>query len=440
MKFIYIFFSFIILINCSFDNKSGIWKNENTPSVKKNSLSDFRTLSSTKKTFNEIIQLEKNTKIIVSNKKKITSWNDIFYNKANNLENFEYNELNQLIFKSKKISKYPVSNYLLFEKGKVITSNINGDIIILSTSEDKTLQRFNFYKKKFKKKEKFLNIIIEKNTIFVSDNFGYLYAYDYIKNEVIWAKNYKVPFRSNLKIIKNKLIAGNQNNDLYFFDKRNGAILSFIPTEDTVLKNQFKNNISVNNLNTFFINTYGSLYSLDNETMRVNWFLNFNQSTDINPIDLFNSNEIIYQNDKIVISSDQITYVLNNKNGVLNFKKNFGSQIKPVIINDHLFSITDNNLLISLNLTTGKILYSYNINQKIADYLNSKKRQVEVRNIMVVNDKIFIFLKNSYILKFSIYGNLEEIVKLKNKLNSDPIFVDNTMLYLDKKNKLRIIN
>ena len=207
-----------------------------------------------------------------------------------------------------------------------------------------------------------------------------------------------------------------------------------------MLKNKFKNNISVNNLNTFFINTYGSLYSLDNETMRVNWFLNFNQSTDINPIDLFNSNEIIYQNDKIVISSDQITYVLNNKNGVLNFKKNFGSQIKPVIINDHLFSITDNNLLISLNLTTGKILYSYNINQKIADYLNSKKRQVEVRNIMVVNDKIFIFLKNSYILKFSIYGNLEEIVKLKNKLNSDPIFVDNTMLYLDKKNKLRIIN
>ena len=96
--------------------------------------------------------------------------------------------------------------------------------------------------------------------------------------------------------------------------------------------------------------------------------------------------------------------------------------------------------MISLNLTTGKIIYSYNINQKIADYLNSKKRQVEVRNIMVVNDKIFIFLKNPYILKFSIYGNLEEIVKLKNKLNSDPIFVDNTMLYLDKKNKLRIIN
>ena len=96
--------------------------------------------------------------------------------------------------------------------------------------------------------------------------------------------------------------------------------------------------------------------------------------------------------------------------------------------------------MISLNLATGKILYSYDINQKIADYLNSKKRKVEVKNIMIVNDKIFIFLKNSYILKFSIYGNLDEIVKLNNALSSEPIFINNTLLYLDKKNKLRIIN
>ncbi len=440
MKFISIFISIIIFTSCSFDNKSGIWKNENIPSVQEESLSEFKTLSSTKEVFNEIIQLEKNTKIIISKKKKISSWNDTFYNESNNFENFKYNESNKLIFKSKKISKYPTSNYLLFEQDKVIVSNINGDIIVFSIDENKIIQKFNFYKKKFKKKEKYLNLIIEKNTIFVSDNLGYLYAYDYTRNKVVWAKNYKVPFRSNLKITKNKLIAANQNNNLYFFDKLSGAVLSFIPTEDTVLKNEFKNNISFNNLNTFFINTYGSLYSIDNETMRVNWFLNFNQSTDVNPVDLFNSNEIIYQNDKLVISSDQITYVLNNNNGALIFKKNFGSQIKPIIINDYLFSITKNNLLISLNLVTGKILYSYDINQKIADYLNSKKRKVEVKNIMIVNDKIFIFLKNSYILKFSIYGNLDEIVKLKNALSSEPIFINNTLLYLDKKNKLRIIN
>ena len=40
--------AFILLIflhSCSFDNKSGIWKNENINKIKKNSLSDFKTLS-----------------------------------------------------------------------------------------------------------------------------------------------------------------------------------------------------------------------------------------------------------------------------------------------------------------------------------------------------------------------------------------------------------
>ena len=36
------------------------------------------------------------------------------------------------------------------------------------------------------------------------------------KIKLLWAKNYKIPFRSNLKIYKNKLIAANQNNNLFF--------------------------------------------------------------------------------------------------------------------------------------------------------------------------------------------------------------------------------
>ena len=55
-------------------------------------------------------------------------------------------------------------------------------------------------------------------------------------------------------------------------------------------------------------------------------------------------------------------------------KKKFSSKIKPLIINYHFFTITKNNLLVSMELSTGKIIYSYNINEKIAKFLNSKKR------------------------------------------------------------------
>ena len=55
-------------------------------------------------------------------------------------------------------------------------------------------------------------------------------------------------------------------------------ILKLIPTEETIVKNKFINNISLNKIITFFLNTYGSLYSVDNKKMQINWFINLNQS------------------------------------------------------------------------------------------------------------------------------------------------------------------
>ena len=78
------------------------------------------------------------------------------------------------------------------------------------------ISKFNFYKKKHRNIEKSLNIIIDNKIIYISDNIGYLYAYDYFENKLLWAKNYKIPFRSNLKIKNNKLIGANQNNTLFF--------------------------------------------------------------------------------------------------------------------------------------------------------------------------------------------------------------------------------
>ena len=49
MKFFIIFFTLIFLAGCSFDNKSGIWKNNNNITKKdKDIFSDFKTLSSSK--------------------------------------------------------------------------------------------------------------------------------------------------------------------------------------------------------------------------------------------------------------------------------------------------------------------------------------------------------------------------------------------------------
>ena len=58
----------------------------------------------------------------------------------------------------------------------------------------------------------------------------------------------------------------------------------------------------------------------------------------------------------------------------------------------------------------------------------------------MINNKIFIFLKNSYVIVFELNGNIEKIIKLPLKLNSEPILIKDSLIFLDFKNKISIIN
>ncbi len=441
MRLFFVFFIFALLQSCSFDNKSGIWKNINEKTANKEKLpKDFKKLTSKTESFNKIIPFSGKHKFNLSKPINNFKWTDIFYDQTNSLSNFQYNNINKISFRSKKLSRNNIDQSIIFENSNLISSDEKGNLLIFSINQNRIFKRFNFYKKKFKNIKKKLNIIVEDKIIYVSDNLGYLYAYNYSKDEVLWAKNYKVPFQSNLKIIKNNLIAANQNNTLYFFNKKNGDIIKFIPTEENRLKNNFINNLSADSNNLYFLNNYGSLYAVNNKSLRIRWFLNLNQSTDLTPSNLFNGKEIISNKRYVIVTTNNFTYILNKSDGSIIFKKNFAAKIKLLINKENLFLITKQNLLICMDLKNGKIIYSYNINQKIADFLNTKKKSAQFKDIMIVNSSLFIFLKNSYILKFNINGNLDEVDKLPTNIYSNPIFIEKHLLFVDTKNRISIIN
>ena len=60
MKLVLILFIFLCFSSCSFDNKSGIWINENQNLKKEEKFSELETLISSKESFNEIVKLDKN--------------------------------------------------------------------------------------------------------------------------------------------------------------------------------------------------------------------------------------------------------------------------------------------------------------------------------------------------------------------------------------------
>ena len=431
----------IFLAGCSFDNKSGIWKNEKNIEVKndKEIFKDFKKIKSPNEIFNKIIPLQNDLKYKIDSPIINNSWEDIFYGKNNNFPNIQYSNLNENIFKSKKLSRYKTQNNILFSNGNLILSDQKGNLIIFSVKENKIFKKYNFYKKRFKDIKKNLNLVIENNIIYISDNIGFFYAYDYLTDKLVWAKNYKIPFRSNLKISINKLISSNQNNDLIILDKSTGNLIKTIPSESTSINSSFINNISLSTENIFYLNTYGSLYSIHKDNLRLNWFVNLNKSLDLNINNLFEGNKIVNYKNKIFISSNQNFYIIDAKTGVILSKKNFSLKLKPIVINNYIFLITNNDLLIAMNLENNKILYSYDLSKKISDFINLKGN-LDVKNFMFINNKLFIFLKEPYIISSSLNGEIEDMIKLSTKVNSSPIFVDKSLLYLDRNNRLLIFN
>ena len=80
------------------------------------------------------------------------------------------------------------------------------------------------------------------------------------------------------------------------------------------------------------LNTYGSLYSINNKNNNVKWVTNLNQSIDINPSNLFNGHELVSNEDYVIVSSVDATYIISSINGAIIRKFNIVSKIKPVII------------------------------------------------------------------------------------------------------------
>ena len=51
----------------------------------------------------------------------------------------------------------------------------------------------------------------------------------------------------------------------------------------------------------------------------------------------------------LAISSNEFTYIIDKNSGSINHKKNFSSELKPIILDKYLFTISKNKYLIAMN-------------------------------------------------------------------------------------------
>ena len=281
--------------------------------------------------------------------------------------------------------------------------------------------------------------------MYAADNLGYIYAINLRSMSLIWAKNYGIPFRSNITIADDQIFLANQDNEIFSINTKTGDKNWQFSTSLTFLKSYYVNNFVVDkiNKNIFFLNTSGELYSINYVSNNVNWLINFKNSSSKDATDatLFLSQPIILKNNNLIISTNKaiLSYNSLNASKIWNFTSN--TNLKPILTTNFTYIFSKNDLLICLDNLNGKVIWSKNI-YKDLDGKKIKKKIGVLSDLKIANSQINLFSTNGYLLSFNHKnGNLEYMKKIsKNGINSKIIYLKSNMFLIDGANKLLRFN
>ena len=453
MERLFLIFVTIIITSCSFDNKTGIWKdasnipvdNQNVKSLENNnSKNRYEDIFVKNQTFNEEKESLNISNFVIDTPIKITNWFEQYAISTNNISNFSYSGNKILLSRSRKLSKFSSGkNYsnrnIVFYENNLISYDHKGTIFIYSSNLKKKIFEYNFYKKNFKNFEKEIYLIVNENMLYAADNLGYLYAINLNNKSLVWATNFGIPFRSNLKFINNQIFLANQDNVIYSIKAETGDKNWQFATSLTFLKSDFKNNFALDTINNnlFFLNTSGELYSINYLTQKINWILNFKNTSLAGDTDLFLSQPIVIKNNNFIVSTQKSILSYNTIMGSRNWIFPVEVILKPVVTFNYTYIITKNYLLICLNNTTGEVIWSKNIYKNLENK-KIKKKIGKFYDFKIVNKEINLFSKNGYLLSFNFStGNLVYLNRIsKSGISSKIVFLNDNMLLIDNDNKL----
>ena len=442
MKIVNIIFLLLILTNCSFDNKTGIWTNNTEDKkIEKKEVKNSEIISaSNQKIFDEEKNSLNKINIIFPEVSKNLKWPEEYFNNQNNYQNAFLNTQFTKISKSNKLARGKISHNFYIINNNVFYNDHRGNIYVYSIDKDQVIFKFNFYKKKYKKYKKLIYMTVDENKIYVLDNLGFAYALNYKNNKLVWAKNYGVPFRSNLKIYNNELFGADLNNTIFAINIFNGEKNWSSNTESEIIRNKFINNISIDEEgNLYFLNTSGNLYSFNISTKTMSWFLGLKRGPK-SFTNTFDAKPIVINNKKILISSYNQTK-LYDSNGAKIWSTNISLSTKPIFINGFIFAFSKTGLLTCLDSLSGEILWAKRILKEENININKKLRKIKnIDSMQLINNKLFLFSKNGFSLEIDYQDG--SIISLQNvdKMKSNFLFVKGKMYFINSRNKLSIIN
>ncbi len=426
-KYLYVFF--VLILGCSLNSNSSFWtesKKIKTDQVITKLL--FQDIKPNEKEFNP------NLKVNLPKK----NLQDINYNFNN--DGFTNNKIIGNNFSKFKFSK--IDNFSGFEP-EILVDNQNlfffdnrGSIIKFN-KDSKVEWKKNYYSKSDKRNNPILFLASENNNLFVADTNANYYLLNKENGNLKWKKKHSSSFNSQIKIKDGKILIVDMENILRCFSMKNGDILWSVPTQLTIVRSQKKQSLVVVNNLVIFSNSIGDLTTVDLNTGELVWQTP-TQALGLSKNFTLRNSDIVSDGNSVFMSSNKNQFVaMNIETGIIKWKQEINSELRPVVVSDYIVTITNEGLMVLLNKTDGNILRINNILKNI-----KKKRRKNYRPVgfIISDDKVYVSTNNGriFIINFS-DNSLQKILKLDREKLQRPVYFNNE-LYIAKDNSIIRIN
>lgn len=418
---------FIILLisHCSFNSKSSFWNQTKIIKEERNKKQLFKTTTLANFEINEDLEI-----VIKSKKFKKDSFQN---NLSNNNGRLNYNGALKKAskFRFSKIDKFQeFEPEIIFDKENLIFFSNKGSILKFN-NQSKLLWKKNYYSKNEKKLKPILFFANDKKTLIVADNIAKLYALDINSGDLLWTKNSPAAFNSEIKIYKNYFFLIDYENILRCFSVIDGKEIWNIKTENSILKSQKKLSLVIKDDKIIFNNSIGDITAVDlfgNLIWIVPTSKNLNSSTTY----FLKMSNLLINKDSVYFSTNMNEfYSLDINNGLTNWIQNVNSSLRSTIIDDIIFSVSDEGYLSIINSNTGEIIRRTDI---FSDIKAKKRKKIRATGFIVGIDKIYVSLSNGKIFIVDIKsGKTISSIKIDNEHISRP-FVKNEELFVIKDN------
>ena len=428
-KYLYLII-FLFLVACSLNPNSKFWTKEKKIVVDRSTTkvlarAEKKTLNEFNQTFK--ISLPKNLKTLSNQNLN----NDGFVNFDANLE------------KMSKFSFRTIGSFSNFEPEILLDGDYlfyfdSSGSIIKFDNKSNIVWKQNHNSKQDKKLQPILFFGSSGTDLFIADSLANYYVVDKNTGKLKWKKKHSSSFNSQIKIFKNKVLVIDMENQLRCFSLKTGDILWSVKTQQSLLRSQKKQSLILNDDKVYFSNSIGDVTAVNVSSGKIIWQTPTQSDVSFGNTYFLKLSDIVSDKTSIFFSNNNNQFFsIDLLTGIINWKQEFSSELRPAVIGNYLVTISDDGLLIVMNKQSGQII---RINDLFKNIKKKRKKNFKPIGFLIGKSNIYLSTNNGRILVINFKeGKIDKMLKLDSSKIQRPVYF-NRSLYVAKDNSIIRLN